>query len=306
MKIVILSPITDLLFDETALNTLRGHWEVMLVKDIVPLADVQELYDDEPKILAIDPDFCWWTVPKDVIMHLKNVQAICLQTTSFSWIDTEAAKNQHIPVINLRWFSTEAVAERAMMMALNVARKIPIVIKDGWNQDFSKHQGVELKGKTAGIIGLWTIWKRIAELCKAMGMHVIYWSKNTRDTSYTYADLSEIMAQSDVIFPTMAQNAETEWMITDEMLKSMKKTVIFVSIVHKVYNHELLLELVKSNMIYGYAFESWKEKIADFQGNVRAWPELWRCTQESFERNAQQRSDAIIWATKGVYTNQIN
>jgi phosphoglycerate dehydrogenase-like enzyme len=306
MKIVILSPITDLLFDESALNELKAHWEVVLVKDIVPLADVKELYDDEPKILAIDPDFCWWNVPKDIIMNLKNVKAICLQTTSFSWIDTESAKNQNIPVINLRWFSTEAVAEWAMMMALNVARKLPIVIKDGWNQDFSKHQGVELKGKTVGIVGLWTIGKRIAELCSWFGMNVVYRSRNTRDERYAYVDLANLMQQSDLVFPTLAQNDSTTGLITDEMLKSMKKTWIFVSIVHKIYNHELLLSLAASWDIYGYAFESGKERITDFQGNVRAGPELWRCTNESFVRNAQQRSDAMIKSTQAVYANQIN
>lgn len=306
MKIIILSPIIDLLFDIDTLHELKAYWEVIIIKDIAPLEEIKELYTEEPKILAIDPDFCWWSFPKEVIMNLKNTNAICLQTTSFSRIDTNEARKQNIPVLNLRWFSTEAVAEWATMMALNVARKIPLVIKDGWNQDFNKHQWVELKGKDVWIIWLWAIWKRIAEICSALGTNISYWSKNSKDDRYQYRELQDLITNSDFIFLAVAQNDQTIWLITDDMLKSIKKEGVFVSIVHKIYNHKLLLDLAKSNSIYGYAFESWKEKITDFEWNIRAWPELWRCTEESLIRNADQRKNAIINSAKWSYINQIN
>lgn len=306
MKIIILSPNADLLFTDELKGKIKSVGEAVFIKDIKHLLDVPELYDNEQKIVAIDPDFCEWNVPKEVIGKMKNVQAICLQTTSFSWIDTNEAKKQGIPVMNLRGFSTEAVAEWAFMMAINVARKLPLIIKDDWKQDFSKHQGTELKGKTVGIVGLGTIGTRIAEICNGLGMEVVYWSRSSKDERFSFAELKDLMKKADFIFPTLAQNGKTTGLITDEMLKSMRRSAIFVSIVHKIYNHDLILQLVKENKLYGYAFETEKERMTDFEGNVWAGPELAWCTNESFRRNAEQWTEAIVKAVRNDYSTQVN
>ena len=87
---------------------------------------------DEERILAIDPDFSNWKVENSDLEKIPNLTGVCLQTTSFSWIDIDFLKNKNIPVMNLRGFSSEAVAEWAFLMALNVARKIPLVSQKGW------------------------------------------------------------------------------------------------------------------------------------------------------------------------------
>ncbi len=306
MKVIVLSPSIELLFTAEQKKKIKSVGDAIFIKEIKPLSDVSELYDNERKIVAIDPDFCGWTVPKAIISKMKNVQAICLQTTSFSWVDVAEAKKQSIPVVNLRGFSTEAVAEWAVMMSINVARKLPLIIKDGWKQDFSKHQGIELKGKTAGIIGLGNVGTRIAEICNGVGMEVIYWSRKSRDKRFSLTELPSLMKKADLIFPCLAQNKETEKVITDDLLRSMKKSAIFVSIVHKIYNHDLLLNLVKENKIYGYAFETGKEKMTDFKGNVWAGPELAWCTDGSMKRNAERWTDAILNASKKKYSTQVN
>lgn len=305
MKIIILSPNLDLLLTEDQKEKIKSVGETIFIKDIKPLSDVAELFDDEEKIVAIDPDFCGWSVPKDIVEKMKNVQAICLQTTSFSWVDTEEAKKQNIPVTNLRGFSTEAVAEWAIMLAMNVARKLPLVIKDEWRPDFGKHHGIELKGKTVGIIGLGKIGTRLAEICSGFGMKVVYWSENSKDERFTFLPLADLMKKADFIFPALAQNKDTEKIITDDLLKSLKTTAIFVSIVHKIYNHDLLLQMVKDNQLYGYAFESEKEKMADFEGNVWVGPALAWCTDESMKRNTELWTESIIKSVNSEYPTQV-
>lgn len=264
------------------------------------------MYKEGNKILAIDPDFCDWNLPKEDLEKIVDLKAVVLQTTSFSWIDSDFLATRDIPVVNLRGFSTNAVAEWAFMMALNIARKIPVVLKDDWKQDFSKHQGIELKGKVAGIIGLGNIGTRIAEICEGFGMNVIYWSRNSRDERYSYSEIKEIMSTADVIFPAVAQNSSTESLISDEMLNSMKEGSIFVSIVHKIYNDSLLYELVEKGKIYGYANEEIDQKIPEAKGNVWTGLQLAWCTTESMQNNAQQWVDQIINAINERYSNKIN
>ena len=83
---------------------------------------------------------------------MKNIKAISLQTTSFHYIDLPYLSHLSIPVTNLRGFSTNAVAEQALMMTFALARKLPIIIQDNWKIDFEKFRGFELTGKRVGII----------------------------------------------------------------------------------------------------------------------------------------------------------
>src|SRR3981081_364681 len=103
MKIFIISPNADVLFTPELKAKLDTAGEIILNKDIKPLSEVTELFaGDEERILAIDPDFCEWKVPNEIIDKIPNLKAICLQTTSFSWVDVNYAKEKSIPVVNLR------------------------------------------------------------------------------------------------------------------------------------------------------------------------------------------------------------
>ena len=264
------------------------------------------LSDESEKIVALDPDYFNWSFSKDNIAVLKNVKAICLATTSFSWVDVQAASQLGIPVTNLRGFSTEAVAEYTLLMTLSVARKMPLVVKDNYKQDFVRHQGVELRGKTAAIIGLGRIGERIAKLMESIGMNVVYWSKSEKENRFKKIELVDLFKTADVIFPTLAQNQETENLITDEMLMSMKPEAIFVSIVHKVYNHDLLLKLVKESKIFGYAFEGDNENPLKYEGNVFASPAIAWATKESMESNGIMWTDSILAAANNEFPTRIN
>lgn len=307
MKIFIISPNVSTLFTDTQIETLKQAGETVFHSEITPYDAIPGLFEGtEERIIAADPDFSDWKLPNEVIERIPNLKAIVLQTTSFSWLDVDFAKSKGIPVINLRGFSSIAVAEWATMMMLAVARRLPVIIKDGWKQDYANHKGIELRGKTAGVIGLGNIGTAVAENCQGLGMNVQYWSKNTQDERFTQVDLETLMKTSDVVIPCVAQNAETQGMITDEMLKSMKKTAMFVSDIHSVYNHDLLLEMVKEGDLFGYAFEDGKAKMEDFAGNVWAGPELAWCTEDSMRKNVEQWVAGIVAASKGDYTNQVN
>jgi len=308
MKIYVLTPNAKALFTAELKDKLNSAGEVILVESPQPMKDIPGLFDSkEEKILAIDPDFNNWKVNNEDIEKVQNLKAIVLQTTSFSWIDGDFAKSKGIPVINLRGFSTEAVAEWTLLMALSIARKLPIVAKDDWKQDYVKHMGIELKGKTAGVIGLGSIGTRVAELFSGIGMEVVYWSKNSEDERFKRVELEQLIKSSDVISPHVAQNDETQGLITDEMLKSMKQSSIFISTIHNIYNHELLLQMVKDNKIYGYGFEEdGGGKLATYDGNIFGVPALGWCTEDSLRKNAEQWVNAIVKVTKEQFDNQIN
>ncbi len=308
MKIYVLTPNAKTLFTSELQEKLNTAGEIVLGEELKEMKDIPGLFDgNEDKVLAVDPDFNNWKVSNEDLDQIKNLKAVVLQTTSFSWVDGKHLAEKNIPLVNLRGFSTEAVSEWALMMTLNLARKIPVVIKDGWKEDYVKHQGVELKGKTVGIIGLGSIGTRTAELFQAMGMNIIYWSRNSTDDRFKKVELEELMKTADVISPHVAQNEETSSLLSDEMLKSMKSTAIFVSTIHNIYNHDLVLQMVKEGNLYGYGFEEDKGgKFMEYEGNVWGGPSLGWCTEESMKRNAEQWVEAIVKASKGDFETKVN
>lgn len=128
-------------------------------------------------------------------------------------------------------------------MLFNVARQTPRLIKDNFpldfDKEFMKYRGVELQGKTVGIVGLGNIGSAIAKRCTGLGMNLTYWSKSPKDSEYSYKEPTELFANSDVIFPTMALNDETKNLITPKLLKSMKPSAMFISVVHELFDSSL-------------------------------------------------------------------
>ncbi|MFA5827792.1 MAG: NAD(P)-dependent oxidoreductase [Candidatus Shapirobacteria bacterium] len=306
MKIYLLSPVAQTIFSSDFIDQLKPFGEIIIDKDSKPVSQIKDITTNEEKIIALDPDFCSWKLDKTDLESIPNIKAICIQSTSFSWIDIAYCQSVNIPVINIRNYSTESVAQWAVMMALMVARKLPLVIKNNWIADFSLHPGLELKDKVVGIIGLGNIGKRIAEICQGFGMKVIYWSKNSVDSRFQKVELTELMSAADVIFPCLAQNSDTQDIITDNLIMTMKPVSIFISIVHKIYNHELLLTLVSDKKIYGYAFEESEGNFSKYDGNIFASPELAWCTSESLERNLKFWLENIKNAINNDFSNRVN
>lgn len=79
MKIFIVSPNVDVLFTKQLRAELEAVGDVTYVSNIKPLKEITELFGgDEPRILAIDPDFCDWKVSNEIIDAIPNLKAICL------------------------------------------------------------------------------------------------------------------------------------------------------------------------------------------------------------------------------------
>jgi lactate dehydrogenase-like 2-hydroxyacid dehydrogenase len=306
MKLYIFSPNKKAIFSDALLAQLSKNYEVVFYETPTPLSEHTDFVNDETeKVVALDPDYFGWRFTKEDVDLCKNVKAFCLQTTSFSWIDTDYAKEKNVPVLNLKGFSSEAVAEFAFMLALGVARKLPLIIQADYKQDFVEHQGIELRGKVAGVIGLGNIGTDIAEKCKGFGMKTLYWSKNTKNEKFEYSELSNLLEVCDVIFVALAQNSNTQNILTDELLRKMKKTGIFVSIAHKVFNEDTIIKMVQDGELYGYGTEE-DNGSPKIKGNILVLPAVAWATNESMSLNGEMWVNSILELKKDIFVNKVS
>ena len=183
------------------------------------------------------------------------------------------------------------------------------MIKDNFPLDFDKdfvsYRGIELHGKTAGIIGFGHNGEAIARRLKGLGLNVVYWSKNSRNPDFKYCELEELFEQADVVVPTFAHNKEADALITEELLNKLKPTAIIIDII-ELEIKEIIIEFVKSNRLFGYGFEAKPNSFNKYNGNIWAAPAYAWVTDGSMNNAMEKWVDNMVEATKGNYPNRIN
>lgn len=311
MKAFIFDPLWDELVTPELTDQLKSNnIELVVTKDIAPLSECSALFEgNDERLLCINPDYVSWKLSSDDYKNIPNLKAILGAATSFSWIDTEYAGQNGVAIANVRNFSTQAVAEWAVTMLFNIARQVPRLIKDDFpldfDKDFMKYRGVELHGKTAGIIGLGHNGNAIAERLKGLGLNIIYWSKNTRNEDYEYRELGELFETADVIVPTFAHSTEADILITDELLGRLKPSAIVIDII-EIKNNEKIIELASQSKIFGYGFEAKPNSFHKYEGNVWAAPAYAWVTDGSMNNVMTKWVENIIDATNGKFPNKVN
>lgn len=312
MKAFIFDPIWNQLITDDLLAKLKcAEIEIVVIEELAPIAACESLFHgNDERILAINPDYVGWKVSSDDYKNIPNLKGIFGAATSFSWIDRTYADANAIPVCNIRNFSTEAVAEWAITMMWNLARQVPRLIKDGFpldfDTDFMKYRGLELFGKKVGIVGLGNIGAAIARRCAGLGMEVLYWSKSSRSSSYTYSELPALFANADIIFPTLVDNEDTRSIVTTQLLRSMKPTALLVSVVHGLFEEQLVLEMVKNRRLFGFGFEAKPGSFAAYDGNVWAAPAYAWVTDGSMNNAMTKWVDNMIDASHGRFPTRVS
>jgi len=195
-------------------------------------------------------------------------------------------------------------------MMFSLARQIPRLIKDNFpldfDADFMKYRGVQLKGKTAAIIGLGHNGSAIAERCKGLGMKVVYWSPSSTNDAYTRLELDELMRTADVIFPAFAKNDETHMLITEDLLASVKPSAMIVDIIELDDSKAAIIDMVKTGRLFGYGFEAKPSTFSKYEGNVWAAPAYAWVTFESMYNGEAKLVENIIEASKDQFPNRVN
>ncbi len=235
-----------------------------------------------------DPDWYNWNITANHLSMIKNLKGVCLSTTAFDWIDLDYCKEHKIVVCNIPKYSTDSVAEYGIFLMMCLAKKFPIQVKTDYKTDYSNSMlTTEIRNKTVGVIGLGTIGSKIANMCNALGMNVIYWNRSEKENKYKRVDLETIFKEADFIFPAFATNDETKKLITDQLIHLMNGNA-FINIVNnsrELYNHDLLLEKAENGEI-SYAFELYdnEKKMYDYKGNIMVTAPYAFYTKEAIDR----------------------
>ena len=235
-------------FTKEEIQKLKQNGEIVFLENTFDLDKAPYLDDDSEKILMVDPDWYHWDINENHLSKIKNLKAVCLATTAFDWIDLDYCGKNNILVTNIPKYSTDSVAEYALFLMMSLAKRFPIQMKKDYKMEYSKSMlTTEIRNKTVGIIGLGTIGTKVAEMCKSLGMNVLYWNRSDRNIDYKRVDIDTIFETADFIIPAFSTNEETKKIITDDRIYKMNGNALInvINNPEELYNHQLLIKLAE-------------------------------------------------------------
>jgi D-3-phosphoglycerate dehydrogenase len=227
-------------------------------------------------------------------------------------IDLEAAKKKGITVVNAPTSTTVAVAELAFGLLLAIAREIPRAdasMKQGqWIK--KEFEGVELSGKTLGIIGFGRIGIEVGKRAAAFGMNVIVYDPNVTEHELSHADaepvsIQDLYAWSDFISLHLPLNVQTRDLIGPMAFSEMKDGVRIVSTARGgIINESALLEALNKGKVAGVALDVFEKEppgLTELVSHPRviATPHIGAQTAEAQSRAAEDIANEVLAALRG-------
>ena len=190
---------------------------------------------------------------KEVFHHCPRLRLISLWGTGTDNVDLHAAAEHEITITNTPGVSAFSVAEHALALMLAVARRIPRQDAAARSGSWPRGQGIELRGKTLGVIGLGAIGRRLVELGRAIGMRVIAWTIHPNPAlGIELVEFDQLIRSSDVISIHLRLSEETEGMIGTREFLQMKDTAILVNTARgAIVNEAALVDALETDKIAG-------------------------------------------------------
>lgn len=176
-------------------------------------------------------------ISRETMMACPTLKFIGTLGTGYNIVDIEAAKELGIIVSNVPSYSTDAVAQAAVALMLDIAtntsRFHAFVKSGGWKKGSAREivaiPTFELSGKTLGIFGMGNIGGKVAEIAAAIGMNVIAYRRNKLDGDSRFVDMDTLFASSDIISMHCPLTAETQGIINAETIAKMKDGAILIN-----------------------------------------------------------------------------
>lgn len=161
--------------------------------------------------------------------RLKSI--VFLGTGASSYIDMTAAAERNIVVRTIRGYGDRTVAEHAFALMLSAARDVARMDRNVRSGRWEPREGMELQGRTVGLIGLGGIGCEMARIANAFGLRVIAWNRSGMASGLTaeMVSLDKLLATSDIVSLHLALTPETRGMIDATRLGQMKRGALLVN-----------------------------------------------------------------------------
>ena len=271
---------------------------------------------DADIILSFRPAFTRF--PAAVLRACAGLRMICISGTGVEDVDVAEATARGVAVTNVVGASNQAVAEMCMALMFDVARQVSRAhnaIREG---DWQGFEGIELRGKTLGILGLSAIARELAPMAAGIGMRVLSWSQNNdaeraRAVGANAAPLEEVLAESDVLSLHMRLFPQLNGFLGERQFAQMKPGAILINTARgELIDEAALLAALAGGRLRGAGLDVFAQQPLPAEHPLRKHAGVvlspfngWN-TSDASERMLRHSVDNVINFLAGTPTNVVN
>jgi len=242
----------------------------------------QEAYD----VVSI---FVHSQITDEILDKLPQLKYLQTRSTGYDHIKCNELYARGLVISNVAGYGGPAVAEFAFSLLLNASRHTYIALQRTKKDDFSYAdlKGIELFGKTIGILGLGTIGSQMARIAKGFGMHVLVHSRTKKPIvdllALEFCDVDTLVSQSDIIMLALPLTPTTKNILNIENSKNIKENVIIVN----AARGELIEENLYKKMSNIFCLDVISNVEYIHKNNILYTPHMAYYTKEALERIMQ-------------------
>jgi D-3-phosphoglycerate dehydrogenase len=272
-----------------------------------PLAEddlIEMLKDCDGYIAGLD------FITKKVMDKCPKLKVISRYGAGYDRVDIAAAKEKGIIVTNTPGVNAEAVGELAFGLMQSIARNIPYLNNQTKDGEWTRSTGIELKGKTIGILGLGAIGRVVARCAKGYDMNLIAYdpyinSAYCKKNNIGVGTFDEVISQSNFISLHIPLNEQTKHIINKENIAKMKAGVIIINTSRGgIVDENAAYQALKSKKIGGLGLDAFEEEPPEKSplfglDNVVVTPHTGAHTKEATDNMAYLSVKNLIDIVKG-------
>jgi D-3-phosphoglycerate dehydrogenase len=317
LKIVI--PYGNVITDE-AIAAMRAVGAVVFTRDASHEALLAEAADAD--VIIAGPATL---LDRQLIESAPRLQLIARIGVGVDTVDLEAATERGVFVTNNPALSADSVSEYTLALLLGLAKNIPrgdrAVREARWApiRIALARVNVELCRKTHGVVGMGEIGSRVAAVCRALGMRVLYYKRNRnadleRLLGLEYAPFERLIRESDTISLHTPLTDETRNLFDSAQFAVMKHTAFLINQSRgEVVNEKALIQALKDGTIGGYATDVYDEEPPNPENellkldNVVLGPHVGASSREARLRASMAIAERVLAVAKGgIPSNVVN
>jgi len=289
---------------EFALKELRKKYQIEIYSGKIPIP--KNILKN--KIKTIDGLICfpYDKIDKKMMDLAANLKVISTYSVGFDHIDISHAIKKKIRVGYTPEVLTDATADLAFTLILDVMRRVSEgdkIIRSGkWRQIYGAYDyvGIDLQGKTLGILGMGRIGSTLAKRVKAFDMKIIYHNRKRVSKSkekalgIKYVSQEKLFTQSDIISIHVPHTEQTDALFDSKVFKKMKKSAFLINTARgKIIKEKDLVSALKKKTIAGAGLDVFEsEPIGKSHpltkiSNVVLAPHIGSSTKETREQMAR-------------------
>lgn len=205
------------------------------------------------------------------LLAAKGVKIIALRCAGFNNVDLSAAAEFNIRVVRVSAYSPHAVAEHAVAMIMTLNRKTHKAYNRIREQNFSLTglMGVDLFGKTVGVIGTGNIGMVFSKIMLGFGCHVVAYDVKEQESmiraGVVYCPLEEVLSKADVLSLHCPLNEKTRYLINGDTIHQMKKGAMLINTSRGgLINTQSVIHALKSGQLGALGIDVYEQEESLF------------------------------------------